>query len=98
MNRATDVAELLQLRAQLKTWANSSGFSSALAVVNDLAEICRAAEAVSAAIKALSQSDRSGSGKQIVEIQAWLYEELLNHAEALRDPLQEVCNDAYKTK
>jgi len=98
MNRVTEAVELLELRAQLKTWASNSGLSGAPAVVNDLAEICRAAEAVATAIKALPQTEGPASGKKIVEIQTWIYEELLDHAENLKDPLQEVCDDAYKTK
>ena len=85
MNRSSKATELLQLRAQLKSWASNSGLSSAAAVVNDLAEICRAAEAVSAAIRALPKTDRQGSGKQVLEIQTWLYEELLEHAEVVSE-------------
>jgi hypothetical protein len=98
MHRSTEASELLLLRAELKGWATASGISSAHAVVGELAEICRAAEAIAAAIRALPASDHAGSSKQLVEIPAWLYEELLDHAESSRELLRAVCDDIYSTE
>jgi hypothetical protein len=98
MPRSTAASELLLLRAELKGWATASGISSAHSVVGELAEICRAAEATAAAIRALPASDRAGTSKQLVEIQAWLYEELLDHAERSRELLRAVCDDSYSAE
>ncbi len=98
MHQSTGASELLLLRAELKGWATASGASSAHAVVGELAEICRAAEATAAAIRALPAGDRAGTGKRLVEIQAWLYEELLDHAEKSRELLRAVCDEIYSTE
>jgi hypothetical protein len=95
MTTESRAADLLQQRARLKTWAAASGSANAGAVVNDLAEIWAAARALAAAIESLSNDDSRASARRLIEVQEWLYEELLQHAASLKDPLQAAVDDAY---
>ncbi len=98
MSTESRTGDLLQQRARLKRWAGATGNASANAIVNDLAEIWAASHALVVAIEALSSSDQHSSGRHLIEIQTWLYEELLDHAASLKAPLQVAVGDAYEAE
>ena len=88
MSAESPAADLLRQRARLKAWANAIGSTNAQAVVNDLAEVWAAARAVAAAIESLPGDDSGPAARRLIEVQEWLYQELLEHAASLELPLQ----------
>lgn len=98
MTRERVAVDVLRVREQLKSWAERTGEASARQVVNDLAELYAAAKEVTASVDALiEQKNALGakSGRELIGLQTWLYDELLDHAEALRRPLQTLVDRLY---
>lgn len=89
-------ADYIKRRTELRAWAQKGQSSTRSVIVNDLADIASAAAKIVALVDKLAGPDESSADRTLVEIQAWLYDELLEHASQLRPKLQAAIDDAYQ--
>jgi hypothetical protein len=98
--RESSPAETVELHKRLKAWSREVG-SGAMGLVGDLAEIHAAARQIITSIESLASlppPTRAESGKVLVELNAWINEELVDHLGSLNASLDDVINRIYDRK
>lgn len=83
---------------RLDEWANRSGVLEAGNLVPDLGDLYAAAVQIVNAVEKLTSDSKLNHREQghlLLQIQAWLYEELLDHAHSMKSPLQSVIEQVY---
>ena len=91
-------AETLELHSKLRAWARQveSGTSG---IVGDLAEIHAAAQRIANSIESLARippPNAAESGKILVDLNAWINEELVDHIGSLNSTLADVISRVYE--
>lgn len=88
----------LRIERRLDQWAAASPARDAKRLVNDLAGLYRAAHHVTESIEALSATgaDAPVQARAFNSIETWLYDELLDYAQSMRDVLDTVTSQTYE--
>ena len=90
--------EVLALARRLKTWADETRSKDAVALVADLPDVYAAARVVVECVDRLLADPPLPGEEQaqlLVDLQAWLYDEMLEHIQRLRRPLEAVLTDLH---
>jgi hypothetical protein len=79
------------LGARFHAWAGTVSSPAARQMVVHLADICTAATTIVSLAERLDETaakDRRATGRALVELQAWLYDELGEHLASMKEPLE----------
>lgn len=96
MTNRPSAAEAVALARQLDKWADRTGSVRARELTVDLTDLYTAATMYAQCVERLANNpelSREDQGKILVQAQTWLYDELADHLESLKTPLQAVIDE-----
>jgi hypothetical protein len=95
----SDHESVLAVWEKLDQWADRSGVPETKRLVLDLGDLYSASSKIVRAVDELVLTaglDPKEQGRLLLRIQTWLYEELLDHATSMRQPLQMTIREIFK--